>query len=77
MADILEGAHSEGGRNLGKVAEPAASYEALSPEQLGRRIKKFEQEMLKHARNLEFEAAAKIRDEVQRMRQLELGLPAK
>lgn len=77
VSDIMEGAHSEGGRGLGKVAEPAASYEALSPEQLARRIKKLEQEMLKHARNLEFEAAAKIRDEVQRMRQLELGLPVR
>jgi excinuclease ABC subunit B len=76
VSDIMEGAHSEGGRgSLGKVAEPATNYEAWSPEQLARRIKKLEQEMLKHARNLEFEAAAKIRDEVQRMRKLELGLP--
>ena len=29
-----------------------------------RRIKKLEQEMLKHARNLEFEEAAKLRDEI-------------
>jgi excinuclease ABC subunit B len=77
VMDILEGAQSLGGRGLGKVAEPAASYESLSPEQLARRIKKLEQEMLKHARDLEFEAAAKIRDEVQRLRQMELGLPVR
>ena len=37
--------------------------------------KKLEQEMFKHARNLEFEEAARIRDEVQKLRKVELGLP--
>ena len=41
-----------------------------------RRIKKLEQEMFKHARNLEFEEAARIRDEVQRLRNAGLGLPS-
>jgi excinuclease UvrABC nuclease subunit len=30
--------------------------------------------MFKHARNLEFEEAARIRDEVQKLRKVELGL---
>ena len=78
ITDIMEGAHSEGGArgSQGKVSEPAVNYDTMTPEQIARRIKKLEQEMLKHARNLEFEAAAKIRDEVQRLRKLELGLPA-
>ena len=46
----------------------------MTPDQIARRIKKLEQEMLKHARNLEFEDAARIRDEVQKLRKLELGL---
>jgi excinuclease ABC subunit B len=74
ITDILEGAYSEAGGSR-KVAEPQASYESMTPEQAVRRIRKLEQEMLKHARNLEFEQAARIRDEVQRLRNIELGLP--
>jgi excinuclease ABC subunit B len=76
ITDILEGAYSDGDRSKGKkVAEPAVNYDLMTPEQAVRRIKKLEQEMLKHARNLEFEQAAKIRDEVARLRNVELGLP--
>ncbi|HEY4368619.1 MAG TPA: excinuclease ABC subunit UvrB [Steroidobacteraceae bacterium] len=76
ITDILEGAYSDGDRGgAKKVAEPMANYESMTPEQAVRRIRKLEQEMLKHARNLEFEAAARIRDEVQRLRNVELGLP--
>jgi Excinuclease ABC subunit B len=31
--------------------------------------------MFKHARNLEFEEAARLRDEIAKLRQIELGLP--
>ena len=58
-----------------KVAEPAADYSSLTPDQLIRRIKKLEQEMLKHARNLEFEQAARLRDEVHKLRNAAFGLP--
>jgi excinuclease ABC subunit B len=40
-----------------------------------RQIKKLEGEMFKKARNLEFEEAARLRDEIERMKQIELGLP--
>ena len=40
-----------------------------------REIKKLEAEMLQHARNLEFEQAAQLRDEIGRLKQLELGFP--
>ena len=46
----------------------------MRPDQIIRRIKKLEQEMLKHARNLEFEQAARLRDEIQKLRNVELGL---
>jgi len=39
-------------------------------------IKKLEAEMFRKARNLEFEEAAGLRDEIERLKQLELGLPA-
>ncbi|TLY89731.1 MAG: hypothetical protein E6K44_09765, partial [Gammaproteobacteria bacterium] len=47
----------------------------LRPEVLVKEIKKLEAEMFRKARNLEFEDAAQLRDEIERLKQLELGLP--
>ena len=47
----------------------------LRPEALVKEIKKLEAEMFRKARNLEFEDAAQLRDEIERLKQLELGLP--
>ncbi len=78
VQDILEGAYSNGDRSdLKRVADMAPDYSALTPDQVIRRIKKMEQEMLKHARNLEFEEAARLRDQIQQMRNASLGLTAK
>jgi excinuclease ABC subunit B len=46
----------------------------LKPEALAKQMKRLEVEMLKRARNLEFEEAARLRDEIERLRQLELGI---
>ena len=51
------------------MRESGADY-ALAPEQAVKRIKKLEAEMMKLARNLEFEQAARLRDEIQRLRQV-------
>ena len=48
---------------------------ALGPEQALRRVKQLEAEMFKHARNLEFEQAARLRDEIDRLKRAGLGLP--
>ena len=48
---------------------------AMAPEQAVKRIKKLETEMMKLARNLEFEQAARLRDEIQRLRQTAFGAP--
>ena len=48
---------------------------ALGPEQALRRVKQLETEMFKHARNLEFEQAARLRDEIDRLKRAGLGLP--
>jgi excinuclease ABC subunit B len=77
VTDIMEGARNAGEARGGKVADTGAgSFVGVTPEQATKRIKKLEQQMLKHARNLEFEAAAKLRDEIQALRKVELGLPA-
>ena len=78
VADIMEGA--AGGapgspRRHTKVAEPAAEYAHLSPIQVAKRIKQLEQRMYEHARNLEFEEAARLRDEIRQLREVGLGLP--
>ena len=72
----MEGAYSDSPRGpLRKIAEPTADYSSLTPDQVIRRIKKLEQEMFKHARNLEFEQAARLRDEVHKLRNAAFGLP--
>lgn len=74
--DIMEGARSEPedakGKSKGKarrVAEPATDYAALSPAQLASRIKALEQQMYQHARDLEFEAAANVRDQLRKLKE--------
>ncbi|MDD5113778.1 MAG: excinuclease ABC subunit UvrB [Methylobacter sp.] len=54
---------------LAKVAEQPASYKAMSPKQLGKKLKQLEEVMYQHARNLEFEQAAAIRDEIKILEQ--------
>ncbi|AMN46887.1 excinuclease ABC subunit B [Steroidobacter denitrificans] len=77
VTDILEGAYAGAERGpVRRVAEPAHDYSTLTPAQVQRKIKKLEQEMMKRARNLEFEEAARLRDEVRELRQSSLGLNA-
>ncbi len=47
-----------------KVAEQWASYQALTPKQQGKKLQQLENLMYQHAKNLEFEQAAKLRDEL-------------
>lgn len=52
-----------------KVADQRAEYMVTEPQSLAARIKKMEEQMYKHARELEFEQAAKLRDEINRYKQ--------
>ncbi|MCP5195317.1 MAG: excinuclease ABC subunit UvrB [Gammaproteobacteria bacterium] len=73
VADILEGAYPGAPmpvEQYAQVAEETAAYARESPVVLAKKIKQLEQAMYRHARDLEFEAAAKLRDEIQRIRQL-------
>ncbi len=74
VADILEGAYPEATAQAALVAEETVTYARESPAALLKKIKQLEQAMYRHARDLEFEAAAKLRDEIQRIRQFALGL---
>jgi excinuclease ABC subunit B len=75
VADIMEAAYPSPKGARRKVAEDRAPYSRMSPEQLLKKAAKLEKQMLKHARDLEFEEAARLRDEIQRIRQEGLGLP--
>jgi excinuclease ABC subunit B len=72
VADVMEGARSVHERERAGADEGAA----LGPEQAVKRIKKLETEMMKHARNLEFEQAARLRDQIQKLRQSAFGVPS-
>ena len=67
VADIIEGVYHRSGKGRAKVAEPDARYESDDPQKLAKQIKSLEEKMYRHARNLEFEEAARLRDEVHRL----------
>ena len=76
VQDIMEGARrmpTRGKARGRKVAEPKLSYAAeiahLSPAALARKLKQLEGQMQEHARNLEFEEAAAIRDRLAEIKQ--------
>jgi excinuclease ABC subunit B len=77
IADIMEGARSEAGNRRGNgkssrgraVAEPAADYAGVNAQQAAGMLKKLEAQMYKHAQNLEFEDAARLRDQIHRLRE--------
>ena len=52
----------------------AAEVEALSEKDLAKRIKQLERQMLEHARNLEFEKAARLRDQLALLREQAFGV---
>jgi len=78
IADIMEGAYNESKlqhRKWARAAEPSVEYAGEPPEILMKRIKQLEEQMYKHARDLEFEEAAKLRDEIQAIRDSGLEIP--
>jgi excinuclease ABC subunit B len=72
VGDVMEGARSVQESERHGAGE---DYAMLPPEQALKRIKKLEAEMMKLARNLEFEQAARLRDEIQKLRQSAFGAP--
>ncbi len=58
-----------------RAGKAAGAGRPVGPQALVREIKQLEGEMFKRARNLEFEEAARLRDEIERLKQLELGFP--
>ncbi|MBN6151188.1 excinuclease ABC subunit UvrB [Xanthomonas sp. AmX2] len=79
IVDILEGARSDGaaepkgGKGRGRrVAEEPMDYRTLAPAEIAARLKALEQQMYQHARDLEFEDAARVRDQIKKLRDASL-----
>ena len=80
IMDVMEGARSapEPGKGRAKarqLAEDAERYLVQEPGKLAARLKQMEAQMYQHARDLEFEQAGQIRDEMQRLKALSLTNP--
>jgi excinuclease ABC subunit B len=76
VRDLIDGVYSEkGAKDDLKAANESAAIEALSERDLGKRIKQLEKQMLDHARNLEFEKAARVRDQLAQLREQAFGAP--
>ena len=82
VTDIMEGARSAAPQPTGKrrgkeragATESGATPVSLEPAAIARRIKSLETKMFAKARELEFEEAAALRDEIEKLKQIELGL---
>ena len=80
IADIMEGAYANVARNNKskrverKVAEAQADYHSMTPDQATKQLKKLQDKMFQHAKNLEFEQAAAIRDQMAQIRAQVFGL---
>jgi len=75
VTDVMEGARTEAGAGSGRIRDAVAAGSVLAPEQAMKKIKKLEAQMYRHARNLEFEEAARIRDEIEQLRHETFGPP--
>ncbi len=76
IKELIDGIYSDkGGKDDVKVGREGAVVEALSEKDLGKRIKALEKQMLEHARNLEFEKAARVRDQLAALREQAFGAP--
>jgi len=70
IADIMEAAYPgapSSAKRFARVAEEALEYAALTPAAMAKRVQALEKEMYQHAKDLEFEEAARVRDEIKRL----------
>ena len=76
IREMIDGVYSpqEARENL-QVAQEAAKFEAMSEKQVSKEIKRLEKLMVDHAKNLEFEKAAQVRDQLHLLKQQLFGAP--
>lgn len=79
VKDLIDGVYSEkSGKEAEKLAQAAlerAKVESMSPKEVAQEIKRLEKLMLGHAKNLEFEQAARVRDQLTQLKNQAFGGP--
>ena len=79
VRDLIDGVYSEkAGREAERLEQAAvqrARVEDMSEKDVSREIKRLEKQMLEHARNLEFEKAARVRDQLALLKEQAFGAP--
>ncbi len=76
VRDLIDGVYSEkSGKEAAKRDLERAKVEDMSEKDIAREIKRLEKTMLEHARNLEFEKAARVRDQLALLREQAFGGP--
>ncbi|HOZ65513.1 MAG TPA: excinuclease ABC subunit UvrB [Burkholderiaceae bacterium] len=79
VKDLIDGVYSEkAGREMERLENDAmqrAKVEDMSEKDIGREIKRLEKLMMEHARNLEFEKAARVRDQLHMLKEQAFGAP--
>ncbi len=81
VRDLIDGVYSEkAGKDAERLEQEAiqrAQVEDMSEKDVAREIKRLEKQMLEHARNLEFEQAARVRDQLTRLKDQAFGASGK
>lgn len=79
VRDLIDGVYSEkAGKDAERLEQEAmqrAQLEEMSEKDISREIKRLEKLMLEHARNLEFEQAARVRDQLTKLKDRAFGAP--
>lgn len=83
IKDIIDGVYTTGysdstdAQSLRKAAQTRKRYESMTEKEVAAEIRKLEQAMQQHAKNLEFEAAAQTRDQLFRLKEQLFGAAPK
>ena len=76
IREMIDGVYSpQEARETLQVAQEAAKFESMSEKQVSKEIKRLEKLMVDHAKNLEFEKAAQVRDQLHVLKQQLFGAP--
>jgi excinuclease ABC subunit B len=76
IKDMIDGVYSaQDAKEVIQAAQETARYESMSEKQISKEIKRLEKAMLDHAKNLEFEKAAQVRDQLHHLKQQLFGAP--
>jgi excinuclease ABC subunit B len=74
VRELIDGVYSDkAGRDDAKAEIELARLEDMSEKDVAREIKRLEKQMLDHAKNLEFEKAARVRDQLAKLREAVFG----